>query len=175
MTEIKSISPHSLVMTPNQCEYCNTTEDISETIIEYLFGINHCKKHSTNADQDCQIFMKKYGIIQFNRIKENTKLKKFIDHIINKSFAVLRSSGKLEFDWHISKIDELQNFTQMIKYLPNKNSVYPWFVNVSNGKYNKWVCIYSIVEYLHNNGDNKIINYYNDSLLELKSMVELNE
>jgi hypothetical protein len=170
-----SVYPHTLVMHKFNCDYCNSIEDINEKIIFYLFGIYYCKNHEQNAINDCNDYMKKTGIIQINNIpKTYTKLKKFINYIINKKFAVLRSDKKLEENWNISQNYELENFVQIIHYMPHKNQCYPWFINASNGYLTKWITLYSIVEYLSHTGDKNIMNYYNNALPEMESMVEIN-
>jgi hypothetical protein len=168
-----SVVPQSLVMRCLKCDYCDKTTDISETIIMYAYGIYHCDEHTENAERDCIQFMREKGIVQFSRIPSGSNLKFLINYLSNKTFGVIRSNQKFEEGWYISKVEELESLVQMLKYLPEKHQLYPWFINVSNGEYTKWTTLYSIIEYLENYGDKNIMNYYKQSLDELNSMIEI--
>jgi len=86
-------------MRANRCDYCNS-EDYSDTIIWWLFGIRHCPQHKESAKKDCDTYLRMENKI---RLKDLPMLTPFL----NKSIQVLRSNGTYESDWQIRKSDPM--------------------------------------------------------------------
>jgi len=93
-----TLEPRNLRMTSICCFYCGSTvdSDISQTYVDYLFGIKHCSLHKSDATRDCNAYMHRNKLIDMRVAMSLPVLAPLFNQ---SSFTVKRSNGDLETGW----------------------------------------------------------------------------
>ncbi len=129
MNKIKNINPRTLVMTVNQCFYCDKKQDIKMVCVDRLFGVKACDEHYEHARNNIKNYMKKNKMIYAHSIIKNEKVKEFFDYF-KKSMKVVRSSGIIDKGWNFMVKDP--EFIPLVKFV-NNEWIIPVIKNESNG------------------------------------------
>jgi hypothetical protein len=122
MNNLKNINPRTLIMTVNQCFYCDNKNDIRMVCVDRLFGVKACEEHYDHARSNINNYMKKNKMIYAHTIIENEQVKKFFDYF-NGSMKVVRSSGIIDNGWKFMKKDT--ETIPLVKYVNDE-----WFIPV---------------------------------------------
>ena len=115
MTErtMTAVLPCRLVLIQNKCFYCDATDPVYTTLVQWLFGIIHCRKHDAFAMRDVKAYMHSERKVAMGHAREHPDIRPLLELLDAQPFTIRRSNGELQADWmleykltHLKKLDE---------------------------------------------------------------------
>jgi hypothetical protein len=127
------LEPIRLCLVPLACFYCGNSEEeeLCEWRIHYLFGLFHCKEHTSVAERDCKNFMKHHGIVRMYDAIHHPILGPFLT-ALGSNIPVLRTSGEVQQGWCFPALDEVPSIRK-------SKTTQEWLFHLTNGVTNKFV------------------------------------
>lgn len=103
-----ALVPGSLRMRVCACFYCGSTQDYTDTCIEWLWGIRACADHKEWAERDCRAECHRIGAVPLPWVRTIPRLAPLLEQLKDRSLNVRRTSGELQSGWKLAPTSYLE-------------------------------------------------------------------